>query len=83
MVMVMADSINIDSQGRIVIPKRLRDKKGLKGELEIIETREGILLRPIKDKSKNWSKIFKKKLHINPQKVGISISDEGNDNLWL
>ena len=34
-----------DSLGRIVIPKELRDRYGLKKDVEIIATKDGILLR--------------------------------------
>ena len=34
-----------DSLGRIVIPKELRNRYGLKKDVEIIATKDGILLR--------------------------------------
>jgi len=61
MVMVM-EVVKIDSQGRIVIPKSLREKKGLNDEVEILEMEEGIILRPKKGKS--WDEILSKKIKV-------------------
>lgn len=36
---------NIDNLGRVVIPKEFRDRLGLEREVEIILTREGVLIR--------------------------------------
>ena len=44
--------LNIDKSGRIVVPKRLRERLGLRpnSQLEIIEQPGGVLLRTIADK---------------------------------
>ncbi|MBR7112039.1 MAG: hypothetical protein IKC75_03870 [Clostridia bacterium] len=34
-----------DKLGRIVVPKELRDRYALNGEVEIIATKEGVLLK--------------------------------------
>ena len=43
------DSVGIiksfDSLGRIVIPKELRERYGFDGEVEVVATEEGVLLR--------------------------------------
>ena len=36
----------IDSLGRIVIPKSLRERCGISKEVEIIAVKEGVLIRP-------------------------------------
>ena len=42
----------IDKSGRIVVPKRLRERLGLKpnSELEIVEQSDGVLLRATQEK---------------------------------
>ena len=53
----------IDKLGRIVIPKEMRDRHGLKTKVEVVLTKEGVLLRNsefvlirIDDKSSSESK---------------------------
>ncbi|MBQ3057220.1 MAG: AbrB/MazE/SpoVT family DNA-binding domain-containing protein [Clostridia bacterium] len=36
---------NIDNLGRVVIPKEFRDRLGLEKGVEIVLTREGVLIR--------------------------------------
>ncbi len=42
----------IDNLGRLVIPKSLRERFGLFGKVEIITTKEGILIRPTESEPK-------------------------------
>lgn len=42
----------IDNLGRLVIPKSLRVRYGISGKVEIITTKEGILLRSAEDDTK-------------------------------
>ena len=44
----MAATLKIDSAGRIVVPKAIRDRLGISSgtELEILASSEGILIRP-------------------------------------
>ena len=46
-------TLPIDGAGRVVIPKRVRDKLGLHAgsSLELVETREGVTLKPSEQKS--------------------------------
>ena len=53
----------IDKLGRIVIPKEMRDRHGFKTKVEVVLTKEGVLLRNsefelirINDKSSSESK---------------------------
>jgi AbrB family looped-hinge helix DNA binding protein len=41
-------TLKIDKAGRVVLPKPLRDRLGLRGgsDLEMLETAEGLILRP-------------------------------------
>ena len=42
----------IDNLGRLVIPKSLRVRYGISGKVEIITSKEGILLRSVEDDTK-------------------------------
>jgi AbrB family looped-hinge helix DNA binding protein len=46
-------NVRIDSAGRIVVPKRVRERLGLKrnSELELEESGDGIVLKPVKQES--------------------------------
>jgi bifunctional DNA-binding transcriptional regulator/antitoxin component of YhaV-PrlF toxin-antitoxin module len=37
----------MDKSGRIIVPKRLRERLGLEAELEAVEQPGGVLLRPV------------------------------------
>ncbi len=45
-------TLTIDKAGRIVIPKSMRDRLGLKPnmEVEIVEHADGVLLRPVEQR---------------------------------
>lgn len=45
--------VTVDSAGRIVVPKAVRDRFGLRKDsrLELEETDEGVILKPIKEGS--------------------------------
>jgi AbrB family looped-hinge helix DNA binding protein len=45
--------VKIDQAGRIVLPKKIRDRFGLRknSELELKESAEGIVLKPVSDES--------------------------------
>ena len=72
-VMVM-EVAKVDGQGRILIPKLLREKAGLVGEAELVEVEEGILLRPKKPRS--WEQILEKKVKVD-WKQALAVSLEG------
>jgi len=79
MVMVM---VRIDDQGRIIIPKEIREKKRLTGEVEIEEVKEGIIIKPKNEIT--WNEIFKNKLKIDWNKVQkLDLSEESFDKLWI
>jgi AbrB family looped-hinge helix DNA binding protein len=42
-------TLKIDNAGRVILPKPVRDRLGLHGgsDLEILETPEGVLLKPV------------------------------------
>lgn len=46
-------NVRIDSAGRIVVPKKVRERLGLKrnSELELEESAEGITLKPVRQES--------------------------------
>jgi AbrB family looped-hinge helix DNA binding protein len=48
----MANTIKMDKSGRVVLPRAVRERFGLTGgahEMEVIETPDGIVLRPVGD----------------------------------
>ncbi len=52
----------IDEQGRVVIPKTIRERRGLTGEVEILEVEEGVVLRPRRERS--WDSVLSKKVKV-------------------
>ena len=42
--------LRIDGSGRVVFPKKLRDRLGLRAgtELEVVDQQEGVMLRPVR-----------------------------------
>jgi AbrB family looped-hinge helix DNA binding protein len=79
MVMAMAEKTKIDKQGRVLIPKELREKIGLTGEVEILEVDRGIFLRPLE---KSWDDLFKTKLKVDWQRaMTVSLEDYSIDDL--
>lgn len=81
MVMVMV-MVKIDDQGRIIIPKEIRDRKKLNDEVEIKEIDEGIIIKP--KKTLKWRDFLKNKLKIDWDKVQkLDLSEENLDEVWL
>lgn len=39
----------MDNLGRLVIPKPLRERYGISGKIEIISTKDGVLIRPFEN----------------------------------
>jgi len=79
MVMEMVETVTVDPQGRIVIPKEIRERKRLQGEVEIIEVEEGLLLRPSR---REWDKVFGEKVKVNWRKaLSVSLENISMDDL--
>ena len=82
MVVMVLVLVKIDDQGRVIIPKDLREKKKLNGEIEIEEINDGLILRPKKDLT--WKEFFKEKFEIDWDKIQkLDLSEESLDDLWL
>jgi AbrB family looped-hinge helix DNA binding protein len=61
--MVMrVDLAKIDEEGRVLIPKKIRERKRLEGEIELVETDDGVLLRP--KFAKGWNRLFENKIRV-------------------
>ena len=74
--------VKIDEQGRLVIPKTIRERKGLNGEIELLETSEGVLLRPRKERS--WEPLLGEKLRVDwSRALSVSLEDISIDDLIL
>jgi len=43
----LVDVVSVTRKGQATIPKRLREKYGIKGRVLVIEGKEGIILRPV------------------------------------
>jgi AbrB family looped-hinge helix DNA binding protein len=79
MVMVM-EVVKIDSQGRVLVPKALRERLGLTDEIELIQVKDGILLRS--RKLKTWQQILSEKLKVDwKQAMAISLEGVSMDDL--
>lgn len=46
-----------NSQG-VIIPKRIIEKYGLVGQIDLVETEEGILLKRARDPHQGWEEAF-------------------------
>lgn len=78
-VMVM-EVVTLDEQGRLIIPKRIRERKGLTGEVEILEAEEGVIIRP--KKTKNWDNVLKEKLGVDwASALAVSLEGISMDDL--
>jgi len=72
--------VKIDDQGRLVIPKTIRERRGLDGEIELLETDEGVLLRPKRERS--WEQLLCEKLKVDwSRALSISLEDVSIDDL--
>jgi AbrB family looped-hinge helix DNA binding protein len=83
MVMVMAMVIKgrVDDQGRLVIPKEVREKWRLKGEVDIVEVDDGVLIRPRKS---SWKDFITKKVKVDWNRaVAVSLEEVSVDDLML
>ena len=70
----------IDEEGRVVIPKKIRERKKLEGEIELVETNEGVLLRP--KTARNWNRLFENKIRVDWKKaLTVSLEDISIDEL--
>ncbi|MEM2959866.1 MAG: AbrB/MazE/SpoVT family DNA-binding domain-containing protein [Candidatus Jordarchaeaceae archaeon] len=69
----------IDDQGRIVIPKDVREKWNLKGEVEIVEIEGGVLIRP---KKSGWEDFLSRKVKVDWNRaVAVSLEKVSVDEL--
>ena len=74
--------VKIDDQGRIIIPKEIRDRKKLNDEVEIKEIDEGIIIKP--KKTLKWRDFLRNKLKIDWDKVQkLDLSEKNLDDLWF
>jgi len=79
MVMVMVIKARIDEQGRLVIPKDVREKWNLKGEVEMVEVEGGVLIRP---KKGGWEDFLSRKVKVDwSRAVAISLESVSVDEL--
>ncbi|MGQ9722590.1 MAG: AbrB/MazE/SpoVT family DNA-binding domain-containing protein [Candidatus Jordarchaeum sp.] len=69
----------IDDQGRLVIPKDIRKKWRLKGEVDIVEVEDGVLIRP---KKGGWKDFLIKKVKVDWNRaVAVSLEKVSVDEL--
>jgi|GEM_PF-1670630 len=74
--------VKIDPQGRVVIPKEIRERKGLKGVVEVVETEEGVIIRPLKAKS--WKPLFRRRIRVDwDRALAVSLENLNVDDFML
>lgn len=79
MMMVM-EVVRIDEQGRLVIPKSIRERKGMVGEVLLEEVENGVLLRP--KRKGGWNLILDRKPDVEWSSVlSISLESASADDL--
>jgi AbrB family looped-hinge helix DNA binding protein len=79
MVMVM-EVVKIDSQGRVLVPKALRERLGLTDEIELVQVKDGILLRS--RKLKTWEQILSEKLKVDWKRaIAVSLEEVSMDDV--
>ena len=79
MVMVV---VKIDEQGRLIIPKEIRERKKMTNEVILEETKDGIIIKP--QSVLTWTQFFKTKLKLDWTKVRkLDLSEENFDDMWL
>lgn len=72
----------VDRQGRLLIPKSLREKKGLKDEVELVDIEEGIIVRP--KRARSWGDILSRKLKVEwAEALTVSLEKLSLDDLLL
>ena len=84
MVMAMEMVIQIDKQGRLVLPKEIREKYHLDqgSEIILIPQDEGVLLKPKKSKL-SLAGIFQKATPFDPDKViALDIANYDEEDVW-
>lgn len=70
--------VRVDRQGRIVIPKEVRERKKLEGEVEVVEVEEGVLVRSHR---REWDRFFANKVGVNWQKaLAVSLENVSIDD---
>lgn len=63
-----------------MIPKEMRKRKGLKGVVEVVETEEGVVIRPLK--AKLWEPLFRRRIRVNWERaLAVSLENLSVDDL--
>lgn len=57
---MIARLIQIGNSKGVRLPKNIIDKYNLVDELELVESEEGIVIKPISNTRKGWGEMFKK-----------------------
>lgn len=74
------EMVKVDGQGRLVIPKDIRERRGLTGEVEVLETDEGVVLRP--RRAKAWDSVLNGKLRVDwGSALAVSLEKVSVDSL--
>ena len=83
-------TLKIDKAGRIVLPKPIRDRLGLRdgGDLEVEERQDGVVLRPVERRTplvrKGEFLVYTGKLppNFDPQRAVNSDREERDREIW-
>lgn len=79
----MSIRVAVSNDGAIYIPPAIRERAGIKQIVQVIESKQGLLLMPIREESSlSWEQFFAQGLIIQ-RPAPLDLSEMCFDELWL